>query len=161
MTESGKLRLLFVCTHNRCRSILAEAVCRAEAGNVFEVRSAGSQPAGEVYPATLAFLQEQGIDTSGLRSQGWDDVADFRPDVVITVCDSAAGEACPLWLGSSIKVHWGLADPSKESDLQAQQALFELVVATLRQRIRGLQQADWQGLTAAEIQAQFQQQAEQ
>ena len=79
------MKLLFVCTHNRCRSILAEAIFRDEAGSAFDVRSAGSQPAGVVYPGTLAFLQQQGINTSDLQSQGWDEFEAFSADEVITV----------------------------------------------------------------------------
>jgi len=145
------MKLLFVCTHNRCRSILAEAICRAEAGDVFEVRSAGSQPAGEVYPGTLAFLQQQGIATEGLQSQSWEDFSEFNPQVVITVCDSAAGEGCPMWMGNAIKVHWGLPDPSKETDHQKQQQLFNQVAATLRKRISKLKNIAWQGKNAEDI----------
>lgn len=149
------MKLLFVCTHNRCRSILAEAICRAEAGDVFDVRSAGSQPAGEVYPGTLNFLQQQGISTDGLQSQSWDEFAGFNPDVVITVCDSAAGESCPLWMGNSLKVHWGLSDPSKETDPQLQQQCFGQVAELLRQRIRALQAMDWQHVEQDEIKRRF------
>ena len=152
------MKLLFVCTHNRCRSILAEAICRAESNGVFEVRSAGSQPAGVVYPGTLNFLREQGIAVDGLRSQSWDEFADFAPDVVITVCDSAAGEACPLWMGNSIKVHWGLPDPSKLAETE-QSAAFTQVAAVLRERIRALSAIDWSDKTAADIQHVFQQQS--
>lgn len=152
------MKLLFVCTHNRCRSILAEAICRAESNGIFEVRSAGSQPAGVVYPGTLNFLQQQGISTDHLRSQSWDEFADFAPDVVITVCDSAAGEACPLWMGNSIKVHWGLPDPSKLAEAE-QSAAFNQVAAVLRERIRALSAIDWSDKTAADIQRLFQQQS--
>jgi len=152
------MKLLFVCTHNRCRSILAEAICRAESNGVFEVRSAGSQPAGMVYPGTLNFLQQQGIRSDDLRSQSWDEFADFAPDVVITVCDSAAGEACPLWMGNSIKVHWGLPDPSKLAEAE-QSAAFTQVAAVLRERIRALSAIDWLDKTAADIQHVFQQQS--
>jgi arsenate reductase len=107
------LKLLFICTHNRCRSILAEAITRHESKGLIDVRSAGSQPVGEVHPLSLKYLAECGIDTKDLRSQSWDEFEDFSPDFVITVCDSAAGEQCPLWMGNSQKVHWGLKDPSK------------------------------------------------
>ena len=153
------LKLLFVCTHNRCRSILAEAIFRDVAGDVFDVRSAGSQPAGVVFPGTLSFLQQQGIKTDDLRSQSWDEFADFAPDVVITVCDSAAGEACPLWMGNSIRVHWGLTDPSKESDAEKQQALFSAVADTLRQRIERVRKQDFSVLSADDIKQIFTQAA--
>lgn len=76
-------------------------------------RSAGSQPAGVVHPLSLKYLAEAGIDTSRLKSQSWDEFEDFEPDLVITVCDSAAKESCPVWFGNTLKLHWGLSDPSK------------------------------------------------
>lgn len=128
------LKLLFVCTHNRCRSILAEAIANQTAGDVFEVKSAGSQPAGVVFPGTIQFLKSQGIDTRSLSSESWDVHESFKPDVVITVCDSAAGETCPLWMGKSIRIHWGLQDPSKLPENE-QTAVFEQVSTELRRRI--------------------------
>ena len=127
-------KVLFVCTHNRCRSILAEALTSYYADDIFDARSAGSQPAGVVYQGTIDFLQSQGISTDGLVSESWDSHESFAPDVVITVCDSAAGETCPLWMGNSLKVHWGLKDPSKLS-LHEQSAVFDEVAATIKQRI--------------------------
>ncbi|WP_430462867.1 arsenate reductase ArsC [Thalassolituus sp. LLYu03] len=155
------MKLLFVCTHNRCRSILAEAICRDEAGDVFDVRSAGSQPAGVVFPGTLNFLTAHNIRTDGLQSQSWDEFAAFNPDVVITVCDSAAGEACPLWMGSSLKVHWGLTDPSKETDPVRQLQLFTDVAAELRRRIRVLKNQNFKGMEADAIRRTFMQVVEQ
>ena len=107
------MKILYICTHNRCRSILSEAITNHFASDHIQAKSAGSQPAGEVHPLSLRYLNEAGISTEGLQSQSWDEFEDFKPDVVITVCDSAAGEACPVWFGQSIKMHWGLADPSK------------------------------------------------
>ena len=92
---------------------MSEAISNHVACGKIEARSAGSQPVGEVHPLSLKYLEKSGIDINGLRSQSWDDFEEFAPDIVVTVCDSAAGEACPLWFGNSIKVHWGLADPSK------------------------------------------------
>ncbi|MBU3023343.1 arsenate reductase ArsC [Aestuariibacter sp. A3R04] len=107
------MKILFICTHNRCRSILSEAITNSVADGIIEARSAGSQPSGQVHPLSVKYLREQGYNTDGLKSQSWDEFEDFDADVVITVCDSAAGEACPVWFGKSIKVHWGLEDPSK------------------------------------------------
>ncbi|MFA7553358.1 MAG: arsenate reductase ArsC [Spongiibacteraceae bacterium] len=106
------MKLLFICTHNRCRSILAEAIANHYGKGLVVARSAGSQPAGEVHPLSIKYLSEAGFSTDGLCSQSWDEHESWNPDVVITVCDSAAGESCPVWFGKSIKVHWGLADPS-------------------------------------------------
>jgi arsenate reductase len=78
-------------------------------------KSAGSQPVGEVHPLSIKYLSQTGYSTQGLRSQSWEDFEEFQPDLVITVCDSAAGEACPVYFGKSVKVHWGLRDPSKVS----------------------------------------------
>ena len=107
------MKVLFICTHNRCRSILSEAITNDVADGVIEARSAGSQPSGQVHPLSVKYLSEKGYNTNNLKSQSWDEFEDFDADVVITVCDSAAGEACPVWFGKSIKVHWGLEDPSK------------------------------------------------
>ena len=158
MLPNRMLKLLFICTHNRCRSILAEAISRHVAGDVFDVRSAGSQPAGIVFDGTLNFLHEQGISTAGLRSESWDVHEAFKPDVVITVCDSAAGEACPLWMGNAIRVHWGLSDPSKMSDGQAQQQAFAEVADVLTQRIKNLATEDWASHNKESIQQLFNQQ---
>lgn len=112
------MNILYICTHNRCRSILSEAITRQNAQGLINAMSAGSQPSGEVHPLSLKYLNETGYNTAGLSSKSWDVLKDehgndFIPDVVITVCDQAAGESCPLWLGNTPKLHWGLSDPSK------------------------------------------------
>jgi arsenate reductase (thioredoxin) len=141
------VKILFVCTHNRCRSILSEAIARQRAGDVIDVRSAGSEPAGAVHPLTLKVLAQAGYATEGLQSQSWDDFADFAPDLVITVCDAAAGEACPLYLDGAVKVHWGLADPSKiEGDAEAQAAAFAQCIREIERRVAVLAAAARQQL---------------
>lgn len=146
------MNLLFICTHNRCRSILAEAITNHLGKGALEARSAGSHPAGEVHPWTLKALRERGIATAGLRSKSWDEVTDPVPDVVITVCDAAAGEACPLWLGEAVKVHWGLPDPSKHEGGEAEiHAAFEPVIATLELRIRKLLMLEPKSLSKAAL----------
>lgn len=107
------MKILYICTHNRCRSILSEAITNYLSKGKIVAKSAGSKPAGQVHPLSIQYLQQAGISTDGLTSQSWDEFEDFAPDIVVTVCDSAAGESCPLWFGSSVKVHWGLTDPSK------------------------------------------------
>jgi arsenate reductase len=130
------MELLFVCTHNRCRSILAEAVANHLGGGRWHARSAGSAPAGEVHPLTLRYLGERGIACEGLRSESWETLDGAAPDIVITVCDRAAGEACPLWLGQSEKVHWGLPDPSAlEGDEAARRNAFLHTIDTLEHRL--------------------------
>jgi len=121
-------RVLFLCTGNSARSVLAEATLRAWAGHRFEVFSAGSQPAGHVNPFAVAQLQAEGIATTGLRSKSWDEFADAAPmDLVITVCDAAAAETCPVVFGDFIRTHWGLPDPAaiEGSDADKGQAFAE------------------------------------
>lgn len=121
-------RVLFLCTGNSARSVLAEATLRAWAGHRFEVFSAGSQPAGQVNPFAVAQLQAEGIATAGLRSKSWDEFADAAPmDLVITVCDAAAAETCPVVFGDFIRTHWGLPDPAavEGSDADKAQAFAE------------------------------------
>ncbi len=133
------MKILYICTHNRCRSILSEAITNHYSEGKIEARSAGSQPVGQVHPLSLRYLQEAGISTEGLISQSWDEFEAFAPDVVVTVCDSAAGVPCPLWVGDTVKVHWGLADPSKleGSDKEKAQAFRRILFCctnTLRPR---------------------------
>lgn len=138
-------KVLFLCTHNACRSILAQAIRQemvsrlAEQTDIllWQFASAGSEPAGEVHPQTLLQLARRGYSTEGLSSKSWDVVSDFSPDIVITVCDSAAGETCPLWLGQTLKLHWGLPDPTLADpvDMDAQ---FSRVISVLESRINAL-----------------------
>lgn len=110
-----KPRVLFLCTGNSARSVLAEATLRAWAGDRFEVHSAGSHPSGTVNPFALGQLAAEGIATAGLRSKSWDEFAgaDAQPlDLVVTVCDAAAAETCPVVFGDFIRTHWGLPDPA-------------------------------------------------
>src|SRR5690606_12786685 len=110
-----KHRVLFLCTGNSARSVLAEATLRAWAGHRFEVFSAGSHPSGVVNPHALAQLAAEGMSIAGLRSKSWDEFAvdGAAPmDLVITVCDAAAAESCPVVFGDFLRVHWGLPDPA-------------------------------------------------
>lgn len=133
------MKILYICTHNRCRSILSEAITNQDAGDVITARSAGSQPVGEVHPLSVRYLNEAGYSTQGLQSQSWDDFEDFAPDIVVTVCDSAAGETCPVYFGNSIKIHWGLADPSKIQGSAAEQAAaFHHCINIIQQRVAAL-----------------------
>ena len=145
------MKILYICTHNRCRSILSEAITNQRAAGVLEARSAGSQPAGEVHPLSLRYLRESGYDTAGLKSESWEDFDQFNPDVVITVCDSAAGEACPLWMGKTMKLHWGLEDPSKLEGTESELAeAFQKTIGLIEARVEQLKtiatqpRADWQ-----------------
>lgn len=131
------MRILFMCTANSCRSILSEALFNHLAPAGFEAVSAGSFPKGQVLPRSLSTLQRAGIAISGLSSKGNDAFADNPPDIVITVCDNAAGEACPVYFGPALKCHWGLEDPSEINGSEAQiEAAFDATLAHIERRCR-------------------------
>ena len=106
-------KILVLCTGNSCRSIMAEGLINHFGKENFQALSAGSNPAGYVHPMSIKTLEKSGIFKSDYKSQSWDDFSDIDFDLVITVCDNAAGEACPVYLSSAPKVHWGVEDPAK------------------------------------------------
>jgi len=127
--------VLFLCTGNSCRSVLAEATFNALAGPEWRAMSAGSHPTGTVHPRSLTLLQREGIATDGLHSKSWTDLPAV-PDLVITVCGNAAGETCPAYLGPALRAHWGVEDPAKATGTEADvDAKFEQAYRTLRARI--------------------------
>jgi len=131
--------VLFLCTGNSARSIIAEAILNKSGRGRFRAFSAGSQPKGQVNPHTIALLQGLGYDTSGMRSKSWQEFA--RPDApkldfVFTVCDNAAGEACPVWPGKPATAHWGIPDPAEAQGSPAEIALaFKDAYGMLARRI--------------------------
>ena len=129
------MNILFLCTGNSCRSILAEATLNHLAPNGIRAMSAGSQPTGEVHPRSIALLKSKGISTEGYFSKSWDNLPQV-PDIVITVCGNAAGETCPAYLGNVVRAHWGVADPAKATGTEAEiEASFEQAYQVLRKRI--------------------------
>ena len=129
--------VLFLCTGNSARSIMAEAILNKLGAGKFRAYSAGSQPKGQVNPHTIQLLQSLGYDTSGIRSKSWNEFA--KPgapalDFAFTVCDNAAGEVCPVWPGQPMTAHWGIEDPAAaEPDKQPQ--AFRNALYALQRRI--------------------------
>ena len=129
------MNVLFLCTGNSCRSILAEAAFNHLAPPGWNATSAGSRPTGQVHPRSLALLAREGIATDGCHSKSWDDLP-LAPDIVVTVCASAAGEACPAYLGPVLRAHWGVDDPAHAAGTDAEiDAAFMRAYRTLRARI--------------------------
>lgn len=129
--------VLFLCTGNSCRSILAEALLNELGNGEFQAYSAGSKPAGFVHPHALACLNHNRIPVFQPHSKTWDDFSDMPLDLVVTVCDNAAGEACPLFSGSPAKVHWGLPDPALATGSDAEIAeVFQTVFESLQNHIK-------------------------
>jgi protein-tyrosine-phosphatase len=131
--------VLFLCTGNSARSILGEALLNHVGGGRFRGYSAGSHPKGKVHPMTLEVLAEAGISIEGLRSKPWDEFAGPdapKMDFVFTVCDQAAGEACPIWPGRPVTAHWGIEDPAAVAPGDFRQKVaFEQALDYMRNRI--------------------------
>jgi arsenate reductase len=142
------LNVLFLCTGNSCRSILGEATFNHLAPEGWHAMSAGSQPAGYVHPRSLALLAREGIATDGYYSKSWDNLP-ATPDIVITVCASAAGETCPAYLGPVLRTHWGVEDPAHATGTDEEiDAAFMKAYRILRARIEA-----FVALPLAELQA--------
>ncbi|MEN3794153.1 arsenate reductase ArsC [Fulvimarina sp. MAC3] len=147
--------VLFLCTHNSARSVLAEAVMNAECEGRFDAFSAGSSPGGRVHPVALEVLREAGYSTAGLASKSWDTFAERdAPDMhfVITVCDNAAGESCPVWPGAPAHGHWGIADPSRaEGSEDEQRAAFRAALAQIEARILAFRSLPVENMTKSAL----------
>jgi arsenate reductase len=129
------MNVLFLCTGNSCRSILGEAAFNHLAPAGWKAMSAGSQPTGQVHPRSVALLKREGIATAGLYSKSWDKLP-ATPDIVVTVCASAAGETCPAYLGPVLRTHWGVDDPAHATGTDAEtDAAFDRAYRILRTRI--------------------------
>ncbi|HEY8037439.1 MAG TPA: arsenate reductase ArsC [Methylobacter sp.] len=133
------LNVLILCTGNSCRSVLGEALINHLGDDRFQAFSAGSHPIGRVNANALATLERHGISTEGFSSQSWDEFDDKGIDIAITVCDSAAGEVCPVYLNSVVRAHWGLPDPAHVTGSpEVIQQAFEATYAALEKRIHQL-----------------------
>ena len=140
MSDDDKIyNVLFLCSGNSARSILAEAILKHRAEGRFRAFSAGSHPKGQVNPLALAQLEQAGLSTSGLRSKSWDELATPGSpplDFVFTVCDQAAGEICPIWPGQPMTAHWGMPDPAAVNGSDAEKAkAFRDTFVSLDRRI--------------------------
>ena len=137
--KDGAYAVLFLCTGNSARSILAEAILNRLGAGRLRAYSAGSHPKGAVHPLAIEVLRERGHETSGLRSKGWDEFAKAEAsslDFVFSVCDNAAGETCPVWPVHPMTAHWGLVDPAAfPGPEEEQRRLFRRVYAELARRI--------------------------
>lgn len=157
--DSTPINVLFLCTHNSARSILAEALLNHLGAGRFRAYSAGSQPKADQqpHPLALAVLQQAGIATAGLRSKNWDEFAAAGApamDLVITVCDNAAGEACPYWPGHPATAHWGYPDPSAvPGDDAARQEAFRQTLHAIHRRLELLVSLPLAGVDRLALQA--------
>lgn len=150
------MKILFLCTANSCRSILCEAVFNHMAPQGMQAYSAGSQPKGEVHPLSIKTLEKAGISTAGLFSKSCEAHEHLAPEFVITVCDKAAGEACPVFFGPAVKGHWGLADPSDLQGTSEQvQAAFDATLDHIKLRLKAFLALPHDQLNAEQLKAEL------
>jgi arsenate reductase len=153
---SMPFNVLFICTHNSARSIMAEAILNHIGRDRFHAYSAGSLPAGEIHPLALELLQRNKLDTKDLRSKNWEEFA--QPDApamdfVLTVCDKAAGEVCPVWPGQPMTAHWGVEDPATaEGNLEERQKAFSNAFMMINRRIAIFQNLPFEKLDKLSLQ---------
>lgn len=146
------LNVLVLCTGNSCRSVLGEALFNDLGKNRIQAYSAGSFPIGKINVNALATLQRHGLNTEGYKSQSWDEFAYHNIDIAITVCDNAAGEVCPTYLNSAVRVHWGLPDPAHVEGTEPKIiAAFESTYLALEKRIKEMLALPLEDLTDNEL----------
>ena len=133
------LNVFVICTGNSCRSVMGEALFNHLGKDRLKAFSAGSHPIGRINEGALATLKRHNLPTEGYQSQSWDDFTEQSMDIVITVCDNAAGETCPVYLDSAVKVHWGLVDPGHITGTDEEViAAFEETFGVIKQRINSM-----------------------
>ena len=154
MTETP-FNVLVLCTGNSARSILGEAILNRLGAGRFQAYSAGSQPRGAIHPGSVAVLKSEGYEVEDLRSKSWDEfAAPDAPviDLVVTVCDNAANEVCPVWPGAPVQVHWGFDDPAAVEGNQArQQAAFQETFDLIKSQIEKFVALPVEDLTLEEL----------
>ncbi len=144
MNVQRKIRVLFLCTGNSCRSQIAEAILRDLGGDRFEALSAGSHPAGYVHPLAVEAMRQMDISIDGQTSKSWNDFVGAPVDAVITVCDVAAGQTCPMFPGSPLRAHWSLPDPVYHAGTDEERLAFALLMANrLKSKIQAMVELDW------------------
>jgi len=150
------INVFVICTGNSCRSVLGEALFNHLGAGRIQAFSAGSHPKGKIKPAALATLQRHGLITQELKSQSWNEFADQPMDIVITVCDNAAGESCPVYLNNAIKVHWGLAEPSNTQGSEDEiVAAIEQTYGVLEQRIKKMLSLSLESMSPEQLSTQL------
>lgn len=154
--NSKPLNILILCTANSARSILSEAIANHLGGERVRAYSAGSKPGGAPNPAALRLIARKGLSAAGFSSKSWDVFAQDdapRMDLVITVCDNAAGESCPVWPGAPVKAHWGIPDPAGKGETPDEvDAAFEAAWDLLEARFSALMAVPFEKLEPAELQ---------
>lgn len=151
--------VLFLCTGNSARSVLAESILMKDGAGRFRAFSAGSNPKGEVHPMALAVLNDMGFPHEGFRSKSWTEFSGPDApeiDFIITVCDNAAGETCPIWLGRPTAAHWGIDDPA-EVEGEGQRQAFVDAFGFLRRRIDLLRALPFGSLDEADLKSRLKQ----
>jgi arsenate reductase (thioredoxin) len=148
------VNILVLCTGNSARSILLECLLRDLGNGRIQAFSAGSKPSGAVHPGALALLRQKGYEVDGLRSKSWDDYA--KPgsalmNIVLTVCNNAANEVCPIWPGAPISANWAVADPAHISDKAESDAAFQAAYQVLRTRAQALLDQPFEAYTQEKL----------
>ncbi|MCF7971400.1 MAG: arsenate reductase ArsC [Methylococcaceae bacterium] len=148
--------ILVLCTGNSCRSVMTEALLNHYGKEQIKAYSAGSHPTGKINEGTLATFKRHGLSTEGYKSQSWEDFNDIPMDIVITVCDNAAGETCPLYLTKAVRAHWGVSDPGHvDGSEEAKIAAFEQTFATLTLRVKKMLELSLETMPAEKLTAEL------
>jgi len=147
------LKILVLCTGNSCRSVMAEGLLNHHGKDKVLAFSAGSFPTGTVHPMSLATLKRHGMSDQGYRSKSWDEFKDQPIDILITVCDNAAGEVCPIFHGKPIKAHWGVPDPAHFQGTPAEiEAEFDRIFTMLEKRVKAFLRLPLEQMDKTELQ---------